>query len=79
MMKEFAGGFRKGMKMSGETIGTLVNSLLLLVVYVVAVGLTSLVAKIAGRKFLEFGPKSSSYWSPLNLKKKKMDEYYRQF
>jgi hypothetical protein len=77
----FFKGFKEGMHIFGQNIAILVNTILLLIVYLIGVGMTSLVAKISGKRFLDMrtDKNSSSYWKPLNLKKKKMEEYYRQF
>jgi DNA polymerase II large subunit len=49
-------------------------------VYIVGVGLTSLTARIFKKHFLDIKMKNvKSYWIDLNLKKKKIEEYYRQF
>ena len=74
-------GLKKGARSFGETIAIIVNSFLLLLVYMVGVGLTSLIAKLAGKKFLETKPsrKEKSYWSGLNLKTRPIEEHYRQF
>ena len=80
-MKGFFKGFKEGMKDFGEHIAIIVNTILLSVVYFVGIGLTSLVAKILRKKFLEthISKTSSSYWSDLNLKNKSKEESYRQF
>jgi hypothetical protein len=62
-----------------ENISIIVNSILLSVVYFVGVGLTSIIAKIAKKEFLETEMKRESYWSPLNLKKEDEENYYRLF
>ncbi|NCN98901.1 hypothetical protein COU62_04040 [Candidatus Pacearchaeota archaeon CG10_big_fil_rev_8_21_14_0_10_35_219] len=70
-----------GQKSFGENIGVVVNSALLSVVYFAGVGVTSIVAKIGGKKFLEkdLDESGKSYWSDLSLGKKQIREYYRQF
>jgi hypothetical protein len=80
-MKEFFNGFRKGMKDFGHSISIIVNSILLLIVYIIGVGVTSIFAKVLGKHFLEkkIQRKKETYWSELNLKKKPIEEYYRQF
>lgn len=79
-MNEFFAGFKKGMKHFGNCLTIIVNSILLLVVYVIGVGITSLIAKIAKKRFLETKPaKQKTYWTNLNLNKKTIKEYYRQF
>lgn len=80
-IKQFVDGFKKGQKMFGETIAVIVNSVLLTLVYIVGIGITSIVARIFKKKFLETEIlfKERSYWNDLNLHKKKLEEYYRQF
>ena len=78
-LKQFFEGFRKGMKNFGYNIALIINTILLTLVYLIGVGLTSIFAKIVKKHFLEMKLSKSSYWSDLNLKKKPIEEYYRQF
>lgn len=78
-MKLFFKGFKKGMKSFNESISAIINTILLFMVYIIGVGLTYAFAKIAGKHFLDLKKREDSYWSDLNLKKKEMKEYYRQF
>ncbi len=80
-MKNFVKGFKKGFTQFGHNLSNLVNSILLSFVYLFGVGITSIIAKITKKHFLETEIKKSqkSYWSNLDLKKKNMEEYYRQF
>jgi len=80
-LKQFFKGFKKGFKDFGMNIANIINSLLLLIVYIIGVGLTSIVAKLVGKHFLEDKKPSNkkSYWKELGLKKKPTEEYYRQF
>jgi hypothetical protein len=80
-MMDFIRGARKGMERFGHDIATLINTIILAVVYIIGVGITSLVAKIAKKRFLEMelNKKAKTYWNDLNIKKRKTDDYYRQF
>lgn len=79
-LKQFFRGFKKGMASFGYSVTLLVNTILLAFVYVIGVGLTSIAAKIFRKHFLEMKLcKDGTYWSKLNLKKKSINEYYRQF
>jgi len=79
-IKEFFKGFQKGMHMFGNNVGHIVNSALLLLVYVAGVGITSIIAKLSGKRFLDTKlSEKDTYWSELDLKKKPEEEYYRQF
>jgi hypothetical protein len=77
-MRQFIKGFVQGFRDFGRSISTLVNTCLLLLVYFMGVGASALAARIAGKRFLSCR-KSGSYWKPLNLTKKDIKSYYRQF
>ena len=79
MIKKLLKDMRDGQKMFGDDISSIVNFLLLTFVYFLGVGITSVIAKISGKHFLEFKKEGKSYWSELNLSKRKREEYYRQF
>ena len=80
-LKEFINGFKDGIKSFGENISLIVNSLLLSIVYFIGVGITSLFARIIKKRFLEtkISSDAKTYWGDLNLRKKKLREYYKQF
>ena len=79
MFKEFWLGFKEGQKLFGENIAVIINSILLTFVYILGVGLTSIFAKIFNKHFLDLTINKETYWTSLNLSKKPMEEYYRQF
>lgn len=72
-------GLKKGLKDFAGLIAVIVNTFLLLVVYLIGVGATTIVAKLTGKHFLQKKLDKKTYWTDLNLKKEKMEEYYRQF
>ena len=80
-IKKFFFGFRKGMENFGHNLSLIANSVLLSVVYLLGVGITSISARIFKKHFLDLktSNKSRTYWNDLNLKKKDIDKYYRQF
>lgn len=79
-LNKFFKGFKNGMHSFGYDIALVINALLLTFVYFIGVGLTSIVAKIFRKRFLETKlSKKSTYWSDLSLKKRPIEEYYRQF
>ncbi len=80
-VRKFFKGFRKGTEGFGNNISAIVNLVLLSITYLIGVGFTSLFAKLLRRHFLEMkiSRKSRTYWSNLNLKKKSIEKYYRQF
>jgi hypothetical protein len=73
--------FFKGMKEFGDNITIIINTVLLFFVYLFGVGLSAFFGKLARKKFLDLKPDKNkkSYWEDLNLKKEKIDNYYRQF
>jgi len=78
-LKQFFNGFQKGIKGFSDNIITIINFLLLSIVYLVGVGLTSISAKIFGKHFLDMKKKKDSYWHNLKLKNKDIEEYYKPF
>ena len=81
LLAGFLKGFRRGMGDFSLNISALVNAALLSVVYAVGVGLTSVFARLVGKRFLELKPSSeaASYWSDLDLGGKPLEGHYRQF
>ncbi|MBW2968467.1 hypothetical protein KY362_08355 [Candidatus Woesearchaeota archaeon] len=76
----FFRGFKKGVKGFGQNVSIIVNSVLLFIVYLLGIGLPAVVGRLKGMRFLETElSKKNTYWSDLNLKKKRIGEYYRQF
>lgn len=78
---KFIEGLKKGQKEFGETITTVVNSGLLTIVYFLGVGFTFIFSRFFGKHFLDskIDSNKKTYWSDLNLNKKPIGEYYRQF
>jgi hypothetical protein len=78
----FFDDFKKGMDSFGKIISTIINSSLLLLVYIIGVGFTSVIAKgLCRKKFLgeKISQNTKTYWSDLNLKGGPLESYYRQF
>ncbi|MGV8141797.1 MAG: hypothetical protein ACP5NW_05135 [Candidatus Woesearchaeota archaeon] len=72
--------FLKGFKDFGVIITTIVNSILLSITYILGVGITSIIARASGKRFLDVKKeKKKTYWKDYNLKKEDKDKYYRQF
>jgi len=71
----------EGVKRFGLNISIIINSVLLTIVYLVGVGVTCAFAKVANKHFLDTRRSKSArtYWVNLDLKKKPIEEYYRQF
>jgi len=79
-LREFVSGFRSGFHAFGNGVAMVVNTILLGAVYFLAVGLTSLFARLMKKEFLDVSmPDRKSYWEELNLEKSDDEDYYRQF
>lgn len=78
-MKAFFQGFKKGMHRFGGNIALIVNSFFLLIAYILGIGITSIISRMAGQSFLDMETGKKSYWKDLNLTKKEEEKYYRQF
>lgn len=74
-------GFIEGVKTFGEHMNASVVSILLVCAYSAGIGISFIIAKIFGKKFLEvkIKEKTKTYWSDIHLKKKTKEEYLRQF
>lgn len=63
-----------------ESIIVIINTIVLTVVYFVAVGSTAMIAKLVGKHFLLVREeKLPSYWLIKQNKKIPMNQWYRQF
>jgi cytochrome c biogenesis protein CcdA len=74
-------GFKEGSLSFGLCISTLVNSFLLLIVYLLGIAPTSLIAKLFGKSFLKKKPgKEKTYWKSLDQKDyESTSRLYKQF
>jgi len=77
----FFKGFRKGFTNFSYDISNIINLILLLLVYLLGVGITSIFSKICKKHFLNIDSfkKKTTYWTKINLKKEPIDKYYKQF
>jgi len=66
--------FFEGFKEFGSNITIIINSILLFIVYILGIGITALIARLFGKKFLKSGG-----WHKLHLTTKKVDDYFDQF
>lgn len=76
----FLNNFKKGFKEFGEVFSITINSLILVITYILGIGITSIIAKLFNKQFLPEKSKSSkTYWQDLNLRTQPLEKYYRQF
>ena len=80
-IKDLLIGIKEGQKSFGEDIAIIINFLLLSLAYLFGIGITSMIAKIISKSFLDLkiDKNAKTYWQELNLGKKPIKEYYRQF
>lgn len=73
-------GLKKGLHFLGDTLRTIINSILAGVTYIVGVGLVSIVGRLVHKEFMEMKlePEWTSYWKKVEMPGDKAD-YYRQF
>ena len=69
------------MEAFGLSINSLISTVLLLTVYVLGVGITALIARAVGKKFLPMDSPQhrDTYWTDLHLTRESIEKYYRQF
>lgn len=79
LLLDFWKGFKKGFQKFGHRIGGIVNTVLLSIVYIFGVGISAIMARMTGKRFLKMKKMKGSYWETLDLKKRPIDEHYRQF
>lgn len=74
-------GIYAGLGAFGKIISSMVNFLLLLIVFIFGVGLVALFSRFLGKKFLDMKPKAEneSYWRDSIIKNRKKEDYYKPF
>ena len=77
-IKQFFNGFKEGAVDFNKNLTTLINVILLTLVYIIGIGIPSIIAKVSGKHFFDTS-RRDTYWLDLNIKKKPLEEYYKQF
>ncbi len=75
----FLHGFKKGFQGFGMRVNTAITLVTLLFVYIFGVGITSVIGKLAKKKFLDLGSERPSYWKVLEQKEQSVEDYKRSF
>lgn len=80
-LKNFFQDFLAGLKIFSANITCLVNTILLLIAYLIGIGLSFIIAKFINKHFLDLNidKNKNTYWSDLNLTKKDLKNYLKQF
>jgi hypothetical protein len=76
---DFWNGLKQGFRAFSANINAVVNTVLLSIAYVIGIGVTALVAKVAGKKFLTMQRAKGTYWKPVQKREQPLDEAFRQF
>lgn len=79
MLRKIFNAIKRILQPVGKIISTIVNFILLSIVYLVGVGLTSIIAKLFGNHFLDLKPKKASNWIEHKITKESIEKYYRMF
>jgi hypothetical protein len=69
---------RNGLMDFVDDLSIVITSIMLFFVYFIGVGLTFLFSRLFQKRFLDLR-KKQNYWSNLNLNKKDLEEYYKQY
>ena len=79
--KLFFKGLKTGMREFSHGLATSVNFILLSIVFILGIGLVSIVSKIKGKKFLkERNDNENTFWEKTNVGgKKSKEEYLKPF
>ncbi len=80
-VSRFFKGLSLGSKSFGKDLSSFVNAVILSIVYFLGIGVISIIAKLFRKNFLEMKPSDGKdgYWSDLDIKKRPVENYYRQF
>lgn len=73
--------FYKGMQLFGNKISMIINNSLLIFVYILGIGTTSIIAKLFGKYFLKLHIEKEihSYWNDSQMTEKKESEFLKQY
>ena len=70
----------KPLEFLGKIISSMVNFILLSIVYFLGIGLTSIIAKIFNKKFLDLKKENKkTYWEEKEMSDKEFQDCFRQF
>ena len=79
-IKRFFRGFKEGFQVFGHVVAGTVNFVLLLVIYVFGIGVTSVIAKATGKRFMDTkNTVKETYYISRKIEKEKLENYFRQF
>ena len=76
----FFKGLQQGFKNFGHTITGVINFFMLLIVYILGIGIISIISKLVGKHYLDLKKSGSkSNWHEHKVTKQPLEKYYRTF
>ena len=74
-------GIYTGLGKFGSIVSSIINLIFLFIVFVLGIGVVSLIAKLVGKKFLtiKMDKKLNTYWQDTIMTKRKKEDYYKPF
>ena len=76
----FFKGLQQGFKNFGHTITGVINFFMLLIVYILGIGIISIISKLFGKHYLDLKKSGSkSNWHEHKVTKQPLEKYYRTF
>ena len=77
-VRNFFMGFLKGLRRFSHLVADIMNFAFLSVLYFIGIGIVSVVSRLLGKRYMDFGASGSS-WLLRKKTKMKIDEYLRMF
>ncbi len=74
----FLAGYKEGFLLFGKTLSNLIHIILLSLIYFIGVGLTSIICRLRGKKFLELKQDKNkiSYWEDKEIDEKNIHRMF---
>ena len=74
-------GIYAGLGKFGSIVSSIINLIFLFIVFVLGIGVVSLIAKLVGKKFLtiKMDKKLNTYWQDTIMTKRKKEDYLKPF
>ncbi len=81
-IKLFFKGLGSGFQEPGHLLARLINTLLLLIVFVFGVGPVAIISRLRGKRYLatkSFSQTATTYWQDCSLENKSKEDYTKLF
>lgn len=70
---------KEALTVVGKKVSTVVNTILLGVIYIFVVGPLAIAARLMKKRFIQTEKKSETYWVKTDVGNKPVNRYYRQY